>query len=107
MTRLKDQFKDMELRGNAKVTNDRVFSMAVHPSPTKDLIFVGDKYGSVGMYVTFIISGISLMTDGTLWDLPLKRSRMKMIPRESRLRRMARMSLKVVYGEYKPTPGTP
>jgi nitrous oxide reductase len=51
VTRLKDQFKDMELRGNAKVTNDRVFSMAVHPDKTKDLVFVGDKYGSLGMSV--------------------------------------------------------
>jgi len=49
MTRLKDQFKDMELRGNAKVTNDRVFSMVVHPDKSKDLLFVGDKYGSLGM----------------------------------------------------------
>lgn len=47
--RLKDQFKNMELRGNAKVTNDRVFSMVVHPDKTKDLVFVGDKYGCLGM----------------------------------------------------------
>lgn len=53
LTRLKDQFKDMELRGNAKVTNDRVFSMVVHPDASKDLVFVGDKYGSLGMYVGF------------------------------------------------------
>jgi hypothetical protein len=49
VSRLKDQFKDMELRGNAKVTNDRVFSMVVHPDKSKDLVFVGDKYGSLGM----------------------------------------------------------
>lgn len=51
VSRLKDQFKDMELRGNAKVTNDRVFSMVIHPDKSKDLVFVGDKYGSLGMSV--------------------------------------------------------
>lgn len=51
VSRLKDQFKDMELRGNAKVTNDRVFSMVIHPDKNKDLVFVGDKYGSLGMWV--------------------------------------------------------
>jgi len=105
VTRLKDQFKDMELRGNAKVTNDRVFSMAVHPSPTKDLVFVGDKYGSVGMYVTPSLYMIGLILDGTHWDLRLKRSRTKTILQASRPRRMARTSQKDVYGVFKPTPG--
>lgn len=49
VTRLKEQFKNMELRGNAKVTNDRVFSMVVHPDNMRDLVFVGDKYGCLGM----------------------------------------------------------
>lgn len=49
VTRLKDQFKNMELRANSKVTNDRVFSMVVHPDKQRDLVFVGDKYGSIGM----------------------------------------------------------
>lgn len=49
VTRLKDQFKNMELRSNVKVTNDRVFSMVVHPDKARDLVFVGDKYGCLGM----------------------------------------------------------
>lgn len=49
LSRLKDQFKDMELRANAKVTNDRVFSMAVHPDKRRNLVFAGDKYGALGM----------------------------------------------------------
>ena len=49
VTRLKNQFKNMELRGNAKVTSDRVFSMVVHPDKQRDLVFVGDKWGSIGM----------------------------------------------------------
>jgi hypothetical protein len=39
----------MSLKANAKVTSERVFSMAVHPEPTKTLVFVGDKYGMLGM----------------------------------------------------------
>lgn len=47
--RLKDAFKDMSLKGNTKVTNERVFSMCVHPEKTKTLVLVGDKYGQLGM----------------------------------------------------------
>jgi hypothetical protein len=46
---LKAAFKGVKLRANAKVTNERVFSMAVHPDPTKNLVFVGDKRGQLGM----------------------------------------------------------
>lgn len=49
--RLKDVFKDMSLKGNTKVTSERVFSMCVHPEKTKTLVLVGDKYGQLGMYV--------------------------------------------------------
>lgn len=71
----------MELRGNAKVTNDRVFSMVVHPDKRKDLVFVGDKYGSLGMYVFFyrsLGSGADLV-DGTHLDRQRRRSKMRMI----------------------------
>lgn len=51
--RLKDAFKDMSLKGNTKVTSERVFSMCVHPEKTKTLVLVGDKYGQLGMYVFF------------------------------------------------------
>ena len=49
VTRLKDAFKGMTLRANAKVTQERVYTMVVHPEPTKTLVFVGDKYGMIGM----------------------------------------------------------
>ena len=49
VTRLKSAFKNMHLRANAKVTSDRVFSMVVHPMPTKTVALVGDKYGMLGM----------------------------------------------------------
>lgn len=49
LDRLRSQFKGMVLRANAKVTNDRVFSMAVHPDPERCVVCVGDKYGTLGM----------------------------------------------------------
>ncbi|WVR00348.1 hypothetical protein IAU59_007491 [Kwoniella sp. CBS 9459] len=48
--RLKFAFKNMELKANAKVTSERVFSMIVHPERTKNLVFVGDKYGQLGVW---------------------------------------------------------
>lgn len=47
--RLKSAFSNMSLRANAKVTSERVFSMVVHPEPTKTVVLVGDKYGQLGM----------------------------------------------------------
>ncbi|PWN54233.1 WD40 repeat-like protein [Violaceomyces palustris] len=40
----------MTLRSSAKVTPKRVYSMAYHPSTEKDLIFVGDKEGTIGVW---------------------------------------------------------
>lgn len=50
VARLKDAFKNMALRANTKVTSERVFSMVVHPEPTKNLVLVGDKYGQLGIW---------------------------------------------------------
>ena len=47
--RLRSEFKGMTLRANAKVTTERVFSMAVHPERTKTLVMAGDKQGILGM----------------------------------------------------------
>ncbi|KAF9520558.1 hypothetical protein BS47DRAFT_1387175 [Hydnum rufescens UP504] len=40
----------MVIRSRAKVTQDRVYSMAYHPERTKDLVFVGDKHGQLGIW---------------------------------------------------------
>ncbi|OCF40777.1 WD repeat-containing protein [Kwoniella heveanensis CBS 569] len=48
--RLKSAFRNMELKANAKVTSERVFSMVVHPERTKNLVLVGDKYGQLGIW---------------------------------------------------------
>lgn len=86
--RLKDAFKDMSLKGNTKVTSERVFSMCVHPEKTKTLVLVGDKYGQLGMYVFFFCDKRVLgwfkadtqFEDGMLWARPWRSLRMKMIP---------------------------
>ncbi|WVQ67137.1 uncharacterized protein L199_005332 [Kwoniella botswanensis] len=50
VARLRSAFKNMELKANAKVTEDRVFSMVVHPEKKKTLVFVGDKSGQLGIW---------------------------------------------------------
>ncbi|SJX60734.1 uncharacterized protein SRS1_11961 [Sporisorium reilianum f. sp. reilianum] len=40
----------MTLKSAAKVTPKRVYSMAYHPATDKDLVFVGDKEGSIGVW---------------------------------------------------------
>lgn len=47
---LRKQLSPMVVRSRAKVTQDRVYSMAYHPEVTKDLIFVGDKHGQLGIW---------------------------------------------------------
>ncbi|ODN81496.1 hypothetical protein L202_01918 [Cryptococcus amylolentus CBS 6039] len=48
--RLREAFSDMSLKANVKVTNERVFSMCVHPEKRKTIVFVGDKYGGLGIW---------------------------------------------------------
>ncbi|KAF8314376.1 WD40-repeat-containing domain protein [Cantharellus anzutake] len=40
----------MVVRSRAKVSRERIYSMAYHPEKTKDLIFVGDKHGQFGIW---------------------------------------------------------
>lgn len=40
---LSSKLKNLKVVARAKVTQDRVYSMAYHPEPTKDLIFFGGK----------------------------------------------------------------
>ncbi|KAL7415987.1 WD40-repeat-containing domain protein [Mrakia frigida] len=48
--KLKEQFDGLVIRSQARVTEERVFSMTVHPEKTKTLVFVGDKYGQLGIW---------------------------------------------------------
>ncbi|KAG6371875.1 WD40-repeat-containing domain protein [Boletus reticuloceps] len=47
---LKKRLGQMRVASRAKVTQNRVYSAAYHPEPTKDLIFFGDKHGQVGIW---------------------------------------------------------
>ncbi|KAH0826908.1 WD40 repeat-like protein [Lanmaoa asiatica] len=40
----------MKVVSRAKVTEGRVYSAVYHPEPTKDLIFIGDKHGQLGIW---------------------------------------------------------
>lgn len=46
VTELKQTFKKLKIVARAKVTQDRVYSAAYHPEPTKDLIFFGGTYST-------------------------------------------------------------
>ncbi|KAF6767388.1 WD40 repeat [Kalmanozyma brasiliensis GHG001] len=49
-TELEEVLNRMTLKSVAKVTPKRVYSMAYHPSMDKDLVFVGDKEGFIGVW---------------------------------------------------------
>ncbi|KAG8853385.1 hypothetical protein FRB96_008175 [Tulasnella sp. 330] len=47
---LQTQARRARVRSRAKVTTDRVYSMAYHPETSKDVVFVGDKRGGLGIW---------------------------------------------------------
>ncbi|KAN0076783.1 WD40-repeat-containing domain protein [Tylopilus felleus] len=47
---LRKRLGNMKIVSRAKVTQDRIYSAAYHPEPTKDLIFFGDKHGQLGIW---------------------------------------------------------
>ncbi|KAF7294880.1 DNA damage-binding protein CMR1 [Mycena indigotica] len=50
VTELREKLQDLKVVARAKVTQDRVYSAAYHPEVTKDLVFFGDKHGSLGIW---------------------------------------------------------
>lgn len=48
--KLKSRLSKLQLRGITKVVPERVYSLVVHPSTSKDLVFVGDKIGNIGLW---------------------------------------------------------
>jgi hypothetical protein len=50
MTSLRKTFDTMSMRAVKKITPDRVYSLAVHPTTDKDLVFVGDRKGWLGIW---------------------------------------------------------
>ena len=87
--------------------------MVVHPEPTKNLIFVGDKYGMLGMYVPFLCRASAgqqgrhrLTVDGMRWARASRLSKTKTIlPVLRPLKRKKRK--KEECGIFKPTLGIP
>ncbi|KAJ3989377.1 WD40-repeat-containing domain protein [Lentinula detonsa] len=47
---LRGKLQSLKVVARAKVTENRVYSAAYHPEPTKDLIFFGDKHGQLGIW---------------------------------------------------------
>ncbi|KAG8942914.1 hypothetical protein FRC04_003314 [Tulasnella sp. 424] len=47
---VRDEAKKAKIRSRAKVTQERIYCMAYHPSTSKDLVFFGDKYGTMGIW---------------------------------------------------------
>ncbi|KAJ7219325.1 WD40-repeat-containing domain protein [Mycena pura] len=47
---IREKVEDLKIVSRAKVTQDRIYSAAYHPEVTKDLIFFGDKHGSLGIW---------------------------------------------------------
>ncbi|KAI0807417.1 WD40 repeat-like protein [Fomes fomentarius] len=47
---LKEKLGKLKIVARAKVTQDRIYSAAYHPEPTKNLIFFGDKHGQLGIW---------------------------------------------------------
>ncbi|CDZ97239.1 WD40 protein [Phaffia rhodozyma] len=50
IAKLRSEFEGLSVLSTAKITSERVFSMVVHPEPTKTLVFVGDKFGQLGIW---------------------------------------------------------
>ncbi|PCH38131.1 WD40 repeat-like protein [Wolfiporia cocos MD-104 SS10] len=50
VTELRGKLEGLKIVARAKVTQDRIYSAAYHPEPTKDLIFFGDKHGQLGIW---------------------------------------------------------
>ncbi|GAA5896765.1 hypothetical protein JCM5296_002996 [Sporobolomyces johnsonii] len=48
--RLTEEVEPLGLRTILKVVPDRIYSLCVHPDPTKDLVFAGDKTGHIGVW---------------------------------------------------------
>ncbi|KII88441.1 hypothetical protein PLICRDRAFT_161539 [Plicaturopsis crispa FD-325 SS-3] len=50
VAKLRERLQGLKVVSRAKVTQNRVYSAAYHPEPTKDLVFFGDKHGQLGIW---------------------------------------------------------
>ncbi|KAF7323023.1 DNA damage-binding protein CMR1 [Mycena chlorophos] len=79
---LREQLGSLQVVARAKVTAQRVYSAVYHPEVTKDLIFFGDKYGSLGIWDARApqdevededgdVSATGNLSEGKYWQLQL------------------------------------
>ncbi|KAH9842704.1 WD40 repeat-like protein [Rhodofomes roseus] len=79
---LREKLGNLKVVSRAKVTQERVYSAAYHPDPTKDLIFFGDNHGALSIWdaraptedVTDADDDVSAAADetaGTSWRMQL------------------------------------
>ncbi|GAA6001113.1 hypothetical protein JCM10207_007417 [Rhodosporidiobolus poonsookiae] len=48
--KLKKATADLDLRAIVKIIPDRIYSMTVHPTPDRDIVFAGDKSGRIALW---------------------------------------------------------
>lgn len=61
---LTDTFAAMEMKAVKRITPDRLYSAALHPTEQKDLVFVGDRKGWLGIWdASADASGEALKTE--------------------------------------------
>jgi WD repeat-containing protein 76 len=58
LAQVRKEFAKMELFGrwipkNISITPERIYAIGMHPSPTKPLVFAGDKVGNLGIWDVF------------------------------------------------------
>lgn len=52
----------------SQIVPDRIYSMVVHPDPTQDRVFVGDKSGHIGLWNASEAGYVTVPDDGSIRD---------------------------------------
>lgn len=64
MQSLNKTFESMSMKAVKRITPDRIYSAALHPIENKDLVFVGDRKGWLGIWdASTDASGEALQTE--------------------------------------------
>lgn len=71
---LKERLGKLKIVARAKVTQDRVYSAAYHPEPTKDLIFFGGIKSSPTREVTGVDEYFQTNTGNWVYGMPVHQS---------------------------------
>ena len=83
---LRARFQNMKIVARAKVTQDRVYSMAYHPEPTKDLIFFGGACtGIFDCGILWLTDALKINMDNSVYGMHVRQQR-KWTTRTMRIR---------------------